>query len=92
MWRVRRKMAGGRTRLFAFGGLHTGTGVGGGIITNGQILHGVSNGAGEMGHVTILPDGPLQLRQLRLCGGFGLVRRCAHCREALGKKSGFLNF
>jgi glucokinase len=35
-----------------------GTGVGGGIIVEGKIFHGHNNAAGEMGHVTILPDGP----------------------------------
>ncbi len=36
-----------------------GTGVGGGIITQGEIHHGHCHAAGEVGHVTILPDGPL---------------------------------
>ena len=34
-----------------------GTGVGGGVITNGQILHGVNGMAGEIGHYTSVPDG-----------------------------------
>ncbi|AKP66737.1 ROK family glucokinase [Companilactobacillus ginsenosidimutans] len=34
-----------------------GTGVGGGIIANGQILHGAGGAAGEIGHVTVDPDG-----------------------------------
>ncbi|MFC0558111.1 ROK family glucokinase [Halalkalibacter alkalisediminis] len=34
-----------------------GTGVGGGIITNGQILHGVNGMAGEIGHYTSVPEG-----------------------------------
>ncbi|MDD9150774.1 MULTISPECIES: ROK family glucokinase [unclassified Sporolactobacillus] len=32
-----------------------GTGVGGGIICDGEILHGVSGMAGEIGHITVLP-------------------------------------
>lgn len=36
-----------------------GTGVGGGIIANGEILNGVSGTAGEIGHITIDVDGPL---------------------------------
>lgn len=32
-----------------------GTGVGGGIIANGDILHGVSGTAGEIGHITVKP-------------------------------------
>ncbi len=35
-----------------------GTGVGGGIILDGKIFHGCCGGAGELGHTTILPDGP----------------------------------
>jgi glucokinase len=35
-----------------------GTGVGGGIIINGELTHGSCDGAGELGHMTILPDGP----------------------------------
>ncbi|WP_227934991.1 ROK family glucokinase [Alkalihalobacillus deserti] len=34
-----------------------GTGVGGGIITNGQIQHGVNGMAGEIGHYTSIPIG-----------------------------------
>lgn len=34
-----------------------GTGVGGGIIANGQILHGVNGMAGEIGHITSLAKG-----------------------------------
>jgi len=36
-----------------------GTGVGGGVILNGGIFHGSCDGAGELGHTTIIPDGPL---------------------------------
>lgn len=35
------------------------TGIGGGIIVDGKILRGQRNSAGEVGHQTILPDGPL---------------------------------
>jgi len=34
-----------------------GTGVGGGIIANGQLLQGQNGAAGEIGHVTVDPDG-----------------------------------
>ncbi|WP_125769895.1 ROK family glucokinase [Companilactobacillus furfuricola] len=34
-----------------------GTGVGGGIIANGNILHGAGGAAGEIGHVTVDPQG-----------------------------------
>ncbi|SES84390.1 ROK family protein [Anaerobranca gottschalkii] len=35
-----------------------GTGVGCGIILNGEIFHGAGNGAGELGHITVKEDGP----------------------------------
>lgn len=34
-----------------------GTGVGGGVIAGGTLLHGVNGGAGEIGHITVQPDG-----------------------------------
>ncbi|MED3647506.1 ROK family glucokinase [Halalkalibacterium halodurans] len=34
-----------------------GTGVGGGIVANGNILHGVNGMAGEIGHITVIPEG-----------------------------------
>lgn len=37
--------------------LTLGTGVGGGIILGGRILHGMTGMAGEFGHVTVEPDG-----------------------------------
>lgn len=36
-----------------------GTGVGGGVIAGGQLLHGINGGAGELGHVTVQPNGYL---------------------------------
>lgn len=37
--------------------LTLGTGVGGGIISGGNILHGFVGMAGEIGHMTVVPDG-----------------------------------
>ncbi|WP_342046440.1 ROK family glucokinase [Bacillus sp. OTU530] len=34
-----------------------GTGVGGGIITNGEIVHGVNGSGGEVGHITSIAEG-----------------------------------
>ncbi|MCG4281569.1 ROK family protein, partial [Lacticaseibacillus saniviri] len=34
-----------------------GTGVGGGIVADGNLLHGVAGSAGELGHVTVDPNG-----------------------------------
>ena len=38
--------------------LTLGTGIGGGIILNGKLVHGADGMAGELGHITVLPDGP----------------------------------
>jgi glucokinase len=35
-----------------------GTGVGGGIVLNGKVWHGMTGMAGEPGHMTVEPDGP----------------------------------
>lgn len=35
------------------------TGIGGGLILDGRIYHGEAGGAGEIGHMTLDPDGPL---------------------------------
>jgi len=39
-------------------GIFPGTGIGGGIIVDGRLLHGFSGAAGEVGHMTVDPDGP----------------------------------
>lgn len=54
-------------------GITLGTGVGGGLILGGQLYLGHEGTAGEFGHQTILPDGPLCN-----CGNHG-------CLEALAK-------
>ncbi|WP_028399207.1 ROK family glucokinase [Ectobacillus panaciterrae] len=33
-----------------------GTGVGGGVIANGEIVHGISGAAGEIGHITVVSE------------------------------------
>jgi len=37
--------------------LTLGTGIGGGIISNGRVMHGFIGMAGELGHLTIVPNG-----------------------------------
>jgi len=44
------------TLLFIMAGLEAATE--GGIILDGKIWHGLKDGAGEVGHMTLVPDGP----------------------------------
>lgn len=39
-------------------GIFPGTGIGGGIIIDGKLLHGATGAAGEIGHMTMQVDGP----------------------------------
>lgn len=49
------------------------TGIGGGIVAGGRVLRGADSYAGEIGHTTIRPDGPVCL-----CGARGCLERlCA---------------
>ncbi|MCX7969660.1 MAG: ROK family protein [Armatimonadetes bacterium] len=45
-----------------------GTGIGGAVILNGELIHGVSFAAGELGHISIDPNGPKCG-----CGNYGCV-------------------
>ena len=53
-------------------GLTLGTGIGGGIVLNGQIFHGVSDAAGEIGHMTIEANG-----RKCSCGNYGCLEAYA---------------
>jgi glucokinase len=46
------------------------TGIGGGIYSDGRVWRGADSYAGEIGHLTIRPDGPECL-----CGAFGCLER-----------------
>jgi glucokinase len=35
------------------------TGIGGGLVLHGRLYHGITGAAGEIGHMTLLPNGPL---------------------------------
>lgn len=56
-----------------------GTGIGGGIILNNKIWHGDKGMAGEIGHITVNPEGPLCN-----CGNYG-------CLEAYSSGTGIIN-
>jgi glucokinase len=49
-----------------------GTGVGGGLVLNGHVWHGMNGMAGELGHTTVEPDGVRCL-----CGNYGCVEAYA---------------
>ncbi len=40
-------------------GMFVGTGIGGGIVSDGKLVHGVNHAAGEIGHMIMQIDGPL---------------------------------
>jgi len=46
------------------------TGIGGGVIVGGSIYRGADSYAGEIGHITVRPGGPVCM-----CGGFGCLER-----------------
>lgn len=39
--------------------MFVGTGIGGGLVVNGQLYRGFRGAAGEIGHMAVVPDGPL---------------------------------
>lgn len=45
-------------------GIFVGTGIGGGLVLNGQLYHGAMLTAGEIGHTALQPDAPLGRRTL----------------------------
>jgi len=52
--------------------LTLGTGIGGGIISNGRVIHGCRGMAGELGHTTVFPNGnPCG------CGNYGCLEKHA---------------
>lgn len=55
--------------------VYAGVGVGGGLVVNGRIMTGATGFAGEIGHVTLEPDGPVCN-----CGNYG-------CWETLASQS-----
>lgn len=49
-----------------------GTGIGGGIIANGQLVHGIAGSGGEIGHMVVQPNG-----YLCTCGSRGCLETIA---------------
>jgi len=72
-----------------------GTGIGGGIVLDGEVWHGSTGFAGELGHQTILPEGPLCGCGNRGCleaiaSATGLVRRLREAVE-MGRPTALAN-
>jgi glucokinase len=61
--------------------LTLGTGIGGGLVLDGRLYHGASGGAGEIGHMQLVEDGPLCG-----CGRRGCLEALASGR-ALGARA-----
>ncbi len=59
----------GRTNML---GVVVSTGVGGGLVLDGQLVNGPSGNAGHVGHIVADPDGPRCS-----CGGYGCVEAIA---------------
>ena len=71
------------------------TGIGGGIYDRGQIWRGADSYGGEIGHLTIRPDGPECLCGAfgcfeRMCCGLWLERDYGKSAEELMKEPGFV--
>lgn len=58
-----------------------GTGVGGGVISNGEVIHGVNGAAGEIGHITSIVEGGAQCN----CGKKG-------CLETVASATGIVRY
>lgn len=59
--------------------LTLGTGIGGGIISHGRVLHGYVGMAGEFGHMTVYPNGnPCG------CGSYGCLEKHASATAVVG--------
>lgn len=60
--------------------VNIGTGIGGGVICGGRLVRGARNLAGEIGHATVVRNGPLCT-----CGRRGCLEACAS-GDALGRR------
>ncbi len=60
--------------------VNIGTGIGGGIISDGRLLRGAHNLAGEIGHLIVVRDGPVCT-----CGKRGCLESCAS-GEAIARR------
>ena len=71
----------GSSRDFAF--MYYGTGLGTGLSMSGEVVRGVSSNAGDAGHITVDPDGPVCTCGRRGCVGYVTVPRALVERAVL---------
>jgi glucokinase len=71
--------------------LTSGTGMGGGLILNGELYEGATGDAGEIGHVRLSPDGPMGFGKLGsvegFCSGGGIARLAEHYLRMKGERT-----
>lgn len=60
--------------------LTLGTGIGGGIISDGKLIHGPCSGAAELGHIIVYPDG-----RACTCGQKGCVEAYASANSTVNR-------
>ena len=60
-----------------------GRGIGGGLVVNGRIYHGISSTAGEIGHMLVKEQGPKCS-----CGGFGHLEAIASAQAIVQRMRG----
>lgn len=69
-------------------GVWVGTGIGGGLILNGELFYGAHKTAGEIGHTILFPGAPLGERTVEnLCSRTNVVNRIAALIKANHKSS-----
>jgi glucokinase len=77
------------------GVLFVGTGIGGGVISGGEVLSGCSNAAGELGHITLVYGGRKCRCPNRGCleayaGGWAIAERAQEAVQAAPEKGHYL--
>ena len=67
--------------------VNVGNGIGAGIILNGSLFQGDGGGAGEIGHVVVMPDGGLPCR----CGNHGCLETMASTKALVNRARAYIS-